>query len=172
MSVISEISALLIVIVMHEAAHWVCAALCKIPVRGFFARAGGMRMQLTRMPDYPTEWLICAAGPGINLACAFCLLGMRGMHPFGDLLLRFSLQTAVLNLLPIEGMDGGRMLFCAVAFRCRLLVAERVLRIASFACLFLLWLFSMYAVLRTASALSAALFSCVLFLHIFAQNQR
>ncbi|CDC62999.1 peptidase M50B family [Clostridium sp. CAG:448] len=162
-----ELIALLLALGSHECAHWVAAHLCNIPVRGLFPGAGGLRLQLHTIPSYRQEWMICAVGPAFNFLTALVFLPLSPHSAFCTLLVRYALHMGTCNLLPIAGFDGGRMLHCTIASLCGLRAADITATVLSSVCLLLLWFVSVYIVLRTASALSAMLFSFLLFVHIF-----
>jgi stage IV sporulation protein FB len=112
-----------LVCALHELGHWGAITLLGGRVRALRLTAVGAQMELDpgRVLSYSREAAAALAGPGVNLALAWlCALGGRylpaGMH----------LCFGLLNLLPIRSLDGGRALFCALAWRWPTL-AERLL---------------------------------------------
>jgi membrane-associated protease RseP (regulator of RpoE activity) len=73
----------------------------------------------------------------------------------------------ILNLLPIREFDGGRILG---ALLCRVgsqRAAQKTVNALSFFCVFTLWSFSVYLLLRFAASLSLFVFSISLFFKLF-----
>lgn len=154
--------------ILHEAGHIVAALLLHVPLRDLRLDLLGARLEVHgRILSYGEEWLLCAAGPLTSLALA--ALASPLWH-LGSLAVSFSCASLILgalNLLPICGFDGGRMLesfLCA----CR---SERfarvVMRGCSFIFLFLLWAIAVYFLLRANDGLSLLCFSMSLFSRFF-----
>ena len=73
-----------------------------------------------------------------------------------------SLGLGLLNLLPVRGLDGGRMLSCALALTAGERAADVTLRVTTGLALGCLWLLSVYALLRAGETLSLFVFSVCL----------
>ena len=103
--------------VIHECGHLFAARLLKIELRSLDIGPLGATIR-TRgsLISYGCEWLLCAAGPAANLAsgaAAYMIFhGSKRFTPGGTAFgfCSVSLMLALLNLLPVEGFDGGRML--------------------------------------------------------------
>lgn len=154
----------------HEAGHICMARLCRIRLRE--CEVGIFGAGLT--PDdgiysYGQELLLCLAGPLTNLFLGslglWLMDGRWGEWVRGFVFSSFSL--GILNLLPIRGFDGGRILTSLLCLRLSPLTARRILGALSFFCVFLLWTLSVYLLLRAASSLSLFVFSLSLFCRIF-----
>ena len=74
-------------------------------------------------------------------------------------LLPASLGLCAVNLLPVASLDGGRILSCLLSLTLGADAARRVLRLLSLFLLSLLWLLSVYALLRAGQFLSLFVFS-------------
>ena len=95
-------------IIIHEAGHLGAAYLLHMKPSGATADTIGIRLLFRGAPpSYGKEILLCAAGPLANLlSIPLCLAaGVNGDSIFPST----SAALALLNLLPIEGFDGGRM---------------------------------------------------------------
>ncbi len=118
---------------VHEGAH--LAAM----------RLGSCRLQEVRLTpfgvdivkkDYGTdrgylcEALISLSGPAANLACFF-LCYFLGNGRF-SMFLAGNLAFFVLNILPIEPLDGGQALRCILCLRLSAGRAEKIVRTVSF----------------------------------------
>ncbi|MDR2421325.1 MAG: site-2 protease family protein [Oscillospiraceae bacterium] len=137
-----EFAALIAVAVLvHELGHYAALRLCggeaglvRVGFPGVTMEYGGL--------SYGGEAITAMAGPGASLALASAaalagrMFGLDALYRLAGL----SLIFAVFNLLPIYPLDGGRALFCAVAY-----------------------IFGLSAAENTRSALSAALTAALLF---------
>lgn len=154
----------------HELGHIAMAALCGIHLRE--CRVGLYGAGL--IPDghlysYGQEILLCLSGPLVNL-----LLGSLGLNFLSLFSSQFfahfvfsSFVLGLLNLLPIRDFDGGRILSALLCRRLSERSAYRILSLLSFLCVFILWSFSVYLLLRAAASLSLFVFSLSLFFRIF-----
>ena len=156
---------------VHESGHFLAARLLHIPLRGLRLDFIGARMELCgALPSYGSEWLLCAAGPFFSLlasAAAAPLWQIEAARIFSCA----SLVLGLLNLLPIRGFDGGRMLEVALLRIGGTALAQRLTPVCSFCCLFLLWAISVYFLLRAGDGLSLFCFSLALFLRFFDETQ-
>lgn len=150
-------------VLLHECGHWITAKLCRVPVAGFRFGFGGLRMHMTGLVSYGTEFAIAAAGPIVNLLFWLMLPSSPEKLPalWADDLLFFreaSLYLGLFNLLPIGTMDGGRLLRVALSVILSPQIAEAVTRYLTLLFMLTFWLAAAYALLRGASGLSAFLF--------------
>lgn len=163
----------LLATVIHEVGHLLAAKLCRVPLRGFRFAPFETRMVLSGTLSYGKELCICIGGPFFNLLSTALALLLDGAV-FGDDPLSFfatvSLALALLNLLPIGTLDGGRILYGLLAWSGVLSAAEITVKILSFFSLFCLWSLSVYALLRAGGSLSLFLFSATLFLRLFIEE--
>ena len=126
------------------------------------------------MPDsdlfsYNREILLCLAGPATNFLCVFIGLHTFGAFPsdFYQYFIFASAALGILNLLPIQGFDGGRILHALLSKHLEPRVVGAWISALSFLFIFLLWSISLYLLIRTASSLSLFIFSLSLFARIF-----
>ena len=156
----------------HELGHLCAARLLKIPIRTLRLDLLGARLDTVgRMLSYGEEWLLCWAGPMFSFLLSGGLALFWNVSPFARLLSCASLLLGLLNLLPIKGFDGGRMLAAAISATMGERSAEYVLRLTSFLFLFLLWAVSVFFLLRAGDGLSLFCFSMSLFSHFFALSE-
>ncbi len=115
---------------MHEAGHFLALLLCG--GRPVFISVGifGVRVeQDVHAPmGYGKNLLVSLAGPAVNAVCCLVLWigGAVGSVPF----MVHSTMT-LMNLLPVEPLDGGQALFCALAPHMDEPKAARVLLVVS-----------------------------------------
>lgn len=132
-----ELLALLSAVLLHEGGHLLAFFLLGEPPPRPTAVLAGLTLSPTRTLPYRHELLIAAAGPLSNLLFALPLL-LFGSGA-GLLLLGWvHLLTALVNLLPLPGCDGGRTLFSLLALFLPLRIAEAVFSLLSLAVFFLL----------------------------------
>ncbi|MBQ5833525.1 MAG: hypothetical protein IIW36_01810 [Clostridia bacterium] len=157
---------------LHEMGHLVAAGMLRIPLGQLRLNLLGARLEVRgRMLTYGEEWILCAFGP------LFSLLGAAVGGLFWQTWERArifscaSLLLGLLNLLPIRSFDGGRMLDCTLSVVLSPTLAYRILRVASFLFLCLLWMCAAYFLLRTGEGISLFCFSMSLFSSIFSDSE-
>lgn len=180
----------LICAAIHEIGHIFAARVMKIKLRELKLGFAGARIypQNESMP-YKKEFFLCAGGPMFNIIFSFIIAAvltvchMRGDLPedifqraFGILngedaslmsalclAAVISILQAAVNLLPVEGLDGGRM---AVALMSQLgsahtaYRAEKTVTVLASATL---WLVSVYVLLRTGNGIGLFVSSACMF---------
>ena len=161
-------------ILIHEMGHVCFARLCDISCKGFSLTPFEARIRLTGAISYEKEILICLGGPLFNLASAAVVQWIVGNTVFSPPFSAFSsisAALALLNLLPIESLDGGRVIYCLLSRIGLHEIAAATVKILSFLALFCLWSASVYTLLRCGGNLSLFLFSATLFYRIFATTK-
>lgn len=159
-------------IFIHEIGHLTAARALDIKVSGFHILSFEARLAAqSNLIPYGKEMAICAAGPFFNLATflGVLLLKSHGIStPALSFLANVSASLALLNLLPIGDLDGGRIFLCFFSLTLPPAVASLLCRILSFLALFSLWCISVYSILRLGGSISLFVFSATLFFRIFA----
>ncbi len=100
-------------VTLHECGHLAAFLMLGEPLPLFRGREFGLLMTpRTEMLSYGREIAVCAAGPLMNLLTAAALLpSLRGGGSEASFcFFAINLLTALFNLLPITGFDGGRLL--------------------------------------------------------------
>ena len=163
--------AALVAAALHECGHIIAAKLCGIPLVDMKLGIFGATLTTDRaLCSYGKEILLASAGPATNLLCfALCSL-LRVECEAIELFCVASWGLAILNLLPIRELDGGRIVYCALASTFSPSLASRVVGALSFGIIFSLWTLSVYLILRLGASLSLFIFSCFLFCKIFIKN--
>ena len=166
---------LLFAALLHECGHLLCAAALKIPIRSVKLSILGARISvdLSRL-SYGRELLLALCGPlaGIigALICFPLSHRLYAQHELSEALYYFSaisLFLSAFNLIPVESLDGGRMLRCTVSALFSPEAADSVMRISTFISLVLLWSLSVYMMLKALSGLTLFFFSSLLFAKFF-----
>ncbi len=154
--------------VLHEFGHIAAAKLLDIDLTHMKLDILGARLATTgRLCSYPKLISLCLAGPLVNLLCFALTL------PFcqrSEWIMEFclsSLSLCMLNLIPIQEFDGGRIMHGVLSNFMEISTAERICSFLSFICLLCMWLFSVWLLLRTGTSLTLFVFSCCLFGMLF-----
>lgn len=108
---------------LHELGHALALYALNKPPRSLRLSFAGAVMEAPHL-SYREELLAAAAGPGISLL--LCLLA-----PLWPALGLYSLCLGLFNLLPLLGLDGGRMLRCGLLLHLPEQTANRICRIAA-----------------------------------------
>ena len=153
---------------LHEVGHLIAARFLKIPIRAMRFDLLGARIDVKgRILSYGEEWLLCMAGPLASLLAS--IVGSL-FWSHGKLAVAFScasLLLGLLNLLPIQTFDGGRMLECALLSFASPHSVTSILRGCTFLFLWLLWAFSAYLMIKIADGISLFFFTLALLAHFF-----
>ena len=145
---------------LHELGHLAAARAMHIPIGAMRFDLLGARIDVKgRILSYEEEWLLCVAGPLSSLV--FSLIGAF-FWSHTRLAISFScasLLLGLLNLMPIQTFDGGRMLECALLSFTTPQKTGSVLRGCTFLFLWLLWAFSAYLMIKIADGISLFFFT-------------
>jgi stage IV sporulation protein FB len=151
---------------LHELGHIAAAWGWGIPIKALRLDLFGARMELWGLIPYRAELAVAAGGPLVSLLAVSFALSLGGHRAGAYLFAAVSLGLGGLNLLPVRGLDGGRMLFCLLAMLLGERAADVILRVTTGLALGGLWLLSVYALLRAGEALSLFAFALCLLLRL------
>ena len=156
--------------VLHELGHIAAAWGLGVRVRRLRVDLFGARMELEGLLSYGQEFFTAAGGPLVNFLCAALVHPRvsRGDWPWGSLFLGASLVLGGVNLLPVGTLDGGRMLRSGAAFLWGDRVSTALWRGITMVFLGLLWLLTVYALLRAGQMVSWFVFCLCLLLRSIA----
>lgn len=167
-----EALALFIAAVLHELGHVLAAYLCDIPLDEL--RLGAFGASITPkygLSSYKKEIFLALGGPLSNVVCAVLILPFAKSGGFSELIFAASLFLSLVNLLPIDDLDGGRVLKCALLQKLSPSSVDRACSIISFFLVLTVWLISVYLLLRRSLSLSLFTFSLSLFCKIFLRQK-
>ena len=160
------LTAVAVAAILHEMGHVAAAWGWSVPIRAMRLDLFGARLELGGLTGYTAELAVAAGGPLASLVC-FALLRPWGAESgWTGLLGTASLGLGLVNLLPVRGLDGGRMLACALSLAAGDRAADATLRVTTGLALGGLWLLSVYALLRAGETLSLFVFSLCLLLRL------
>lgn len=150
----------LLAAMIHECGHLLAAKRMGIPLRSLRLDFLGARIEVgERLLSYGEEWLLCASGPLFSLLFSLACLPLQTVNPFFSMLSVSSFLLGLLNLLPVKSFDGGRMTEALLARTLGAKKAYFIVSLLTLSALFLLWLFSVYLLLRAGGGLSLFCFS-------------
>lgn len=169
--------AVMLAAALHELGHVFAASALGIRIRELRLGFSGARLYPEEQCiSYRKEIFLCLAGPLVSLSVAAISLGV----PFavcGDgeelsekiqsllsgeqataiaflgLIGIIALLQGILNLLPIESLDGGRVLYAVVSSQLGMRAADAIRKTLTCIAAVMLWLFSTYLLLRTGSGI-------------------
>ena len=165
---LGQLSACLLAALLHELGHIAAAKLLDINLSGMKLDVLGARLNTQgKLYSYSSMILLCLAGPLTNLLCFAFAFPFSETHTWAREFCYSSLSLCVLNLIPIEGFDGGRILHGILSGFLPPDLTDRICTALSFASILTLWLLSVWLLLRTSGALTLFVFSCCLFGMLF-----
>ena len=161
--------------ILHELGHMLAAAILGIPLRSLDVGMFGASLKVRgSLISYPKEFILCAAGPAMNFISAIAVIALSEHFGYyseiGEWFASVSLMLGVLNLIPAEGFDGGRILSVAVTSLFGPRAAARLLSFSTFMSILSLWMFSVYLLIRFGTSLSLFVFSLSLFYRLFIEK--
>lgn len=145
---------------LHELGHACAAAMLGKKIRKITVMPVGINIRMTPASSYIQEIVIALAGPLQNLALIACAPLFSGCEK--ELCLFSSLAFAV-NVAPMATLDGGRILCALVSRFTGAETGEKVVRISTCACLFLMWILSVYIFFYTAENAALLIFCSYIF---------
>ena len=172
---------------LHEIGHLAAAKMLKVGIKEIRFGFSGVRIVVDdRLTSYKGELLLSLAGPFVNIAVFVAValfftikegeinglfvsagdfMAMQGRGRLGAVgfLALASLIQAILNLLPINTFDGGRVLYCALSELASERVAERIIDITTALSAFILWTLALYLMLRVSNGLGIFVFAACIF---------
>lgn len=116
---------------LHECGHMGALRVFHCPVESITIGTVGIRIDQKDLPlSYGKECVVAICGPLLNLICmAVCLIGKRFSSAF-SLPLALNLGLFVINMLPVEPLDGGRILRMLLLMKSSPEKAEKVLEVS------------------------------------------
>ena len=104
---------------VHEIGHIIAAKILGVKFKTLSLNLLGARLGLdTPLYSYKKEFLLCAAGPAINIITGIIALYLYHLRIHDEHILFFAIASfflALLNLLPIKSFDGGRILYSFIS---------------------------------------------------------
>ncbi len=164
----------LLAALLHELGHLLAAFACRIRMKEISVGLFGAGLTPNDgLYSYFNEIVLCLGGPLSNFFFgSLSLFFLRFISsPFLLSFIFSSFAYGLLNLLPIQGFDGGRIFRALLLYFLPLPLTEKLISILSFFFVFSLWTLSVYLLLRATSALSLFVFSLSLFSRLFLSEE-
>ena len=160
---------------LHEIGHMLAAVWLGIPLRSLDIGTFGASLKVRgSLISYPKEFFLCAAGPTMNFLSAAAVILLSEKRGYcgevGEWFACVSIMLGVLNLIPAEGFDGGRILHVVLTSAFGPRVSARVLSYTTFGSILILWMFSIYLLIRFGTSLSLFVFTLSLFYRLFIEK--
>lgn len=157
-------------IAAHELGHIVPIILSGERVDSIALSPFGLSIRRSgRLCSYRFELIVYLFGPFANIL-AFLLF--RGAYnPFLYAFAEQNLAFALLNLLPVKSLDGGRALETIVLMLGNERTAARIVNILSAAVLLVMWILSSVSLILYGEGLSLFFFSCWLIFALFLKDR-
>ena len=153
----------------HECGHILASKLLGIGLDEMKLDLFGARLSVSsKQISYHAEFLLCAAGPFFSLLLSVLLsLFNCNTYVFFQDLRDSSLFLGLLNLIPVRGFDGGRMLTSLLSLISSPYFANLIERLLTGVFLIILWGIAVYLLLITGGGLILFVFSAGLFCKVF-----
>lgn len=158
---------LLLSVLLHECGHLLCATVLHWRRPAVHLGPAGIALRYAGVHPPWQEVLVCLAGPAANFAvaaiCRWSSMFAAESAGYRPLLL-YCIGLGAVNLLPIQGLDGGGILsgLCALLFMPDR--AYKICRMGSLLSVLLLWAFNLYIQMNIGFNLS--LFAVSLYLTV------
>lgn len=121
---------------LHELGHYFVLRFMKKPPLAIVLSFSGARMETSSL-SYSEELIAAAAGPAVSLLLTF-------VFPLWPALAVYSLILGCFNLLPIPGLDGGRILSCLLLMHLHEDAARRICKYFAIVTALSLWGIALY----------------------------
>lgn len=167
---------------IHEAGHILAASALGIKIKEMRLDLIGASLMTSGIHSYRDERILCAAGPFFNL------VGILFSYPLQRFLISRSIlpQAAeylgffcvaclglmLINLLPVRGFDGGRILSSFLSEYIGIVFSDSIINILTLICIGTIWATSIYLIIKYQSSLSLFTFSIMLFARIFLKDKK
>lgn len=110
---------LVLLIVVHELGHFLCALLFKAEIDKIYIYPfGGIaKFHLNLNESLYKELFILLMGPFFQILCYFILIHISYLNSYADLIRIYHYTILFFNLLPIYPLDGGKLLNIFFSFQ-------------------------------------------------------
>ncbi len=162
--------------IVHEFGHIFAMALKKSKPTQIYLRAFSVDIidPKKELRDYNTDIFILLAGPLANLILSVVLFLLHSCFTISRLLVfaYANLFLAFFNLLPIEPLDGGQIIFNLLLRTLEVKTSRKLILFISFLVLFPLAILGFYTLLHSKNNFSLLFLSCYLMTVLLFKNCR
>ena len=157
--------ALICSVAIHEIGHIIAAKIRRIKLSEMkLSIFGASLYTYNQLFSYYDEIFLCIGGPLANLLSVVVCLSIEKTN---SLFFMSSLALGMLNMFPIHGFDGGRILSAFLSIHLQPKATAMICKTVSFIILFVMWCISVYFLLRSSATLTLFVFSMFMFAKIF-----
>ncbi len=161
--------ALICSVFIHELGHIIAARIRHIKLSEMKLSIFGASIYAQdQLFSYSDEIFLCIGGPFANLLSAVVCISMGKVH---SLFLMSSIALGILNMFPIYGFDGGRILFAFLSMNFSPKTTVIISKVISFVVLLFMWCTSVYFLLRSGATMTMFVFSMFMFVKIFISDK-
>ena len=161
--------ALICAVALHELGHITAAKIRHIKLSEMkLSIFGASLYPRNQLFSYFDEIILCVGGPLTNLLSAAVCISLGRSH---SLFSMSSIALGVLNMLPIHGFDGGRILSAFLSIYLSPKAAVIVCKMVSFVIILIMWCASVYFLLRSSATMTMFVFSMFMFSKIFISDK-
>lgn len=160
----------LICMAIHEIGHIMLFYAFKIKIKEISLGATGATITpALSLTSYKKEIAVAIGGPFLNLvtlALVYPSINIYEPALFGmrEYVAIFSLMFAIINLMPVYDLDGGRILKCALSMLFTDSAGERVVNVCTTVFLIGIWMLSVYMLLKSRGGFAFFAFSICMML--------
>ena len=154
---------------VHELGHIAMIYFFGAGIREFRFLPFGAEIRMKREVNYSSELIISLAGPLANfvLAAVMYILFLFFPNPVILFTVICSIFLAVVNLVPVRGFDGGRMVRCIALSRLEYEKALKFIKISEQVSLIILSALSIAAIRAAAFNISLIIICLYLFVSVY-----
>ncbi len=168
---------ILLAATIHEMAHIIAIERAGGIVDSVELRMFGVKLNLgnSMALSYRQEMLIALVGPAVNLLAALLAMGvswLTGGTPGALFFTAVNLLLFLINILPVENLDGGRALRALLLENLELDTAERICGVISVVFVIPLLVIGAVLFIRTGYNLSLAVIAVYLAANIIVRGMR
>ena len=141
---------------LHETGHLIMLRLFRTPLRGISLRLFDVRIDADRPSGFKAEAFVTLGGVMMNFLLAAIFVPMDAFFGYANL------AMGSFNILPVESLDGGRLLSLILSLRFSDRVCVTALRIISFVIVFPLMTAGIYILFQSGYNYSLLMISLYL----------
>ena len=161
---------ILLCALIHEIGHLLALTLMGSHINLKITYAGFVLERSGKVLSYTEELIASASGPFANIITALILFNSKVV--ILEIACQASLALALLNLIPIYSLDGGKIVAALLKMFLPITVAEKISDILSAICLFLIFVISICLMLTKTPNFSLFLLCILIFRNFTSKNMR
>ncbi len=161
-----------IALLIHEFTHMLCCELLGYPVQelALSPMGGCLKIDPSFVLNPQAEWIIALAGPLANLMLAggTVYLGLLGIHnQFLTDWLQINVLIGIVNLIPAQPLDGGRVLHALLNKNIGIKNSHRIVKITTLVIDFLFFIYGFSRLFRGQTGILYILIGAFLLFQLF-----